>query len=124
MTYLFVIQSIVWGLMIMVHVVFEETNFLRVGDLFWPDMVTHVWVVLVVVLGATMFYFLLRDYADRGKRRIWLMAKMNLGLWSFATMVWLIVPGGHILLFISILNVIGFSYIGLASREGSRFHRV
>lgn len=124
MTYLFTVQGIVWGLMILVHVIFEELNFLRVGDLFWPDIVTYIWAILIVVMGNVMLFFLLRDFHDRSKVRIWISAKANLSLWVFAMLVWIAHPGGHIMVIVSIMNVIGCAYIGLASRNRSKIHRV
>lgn len=123
LTYLLALQSIAWGIIIIIHLLFPVVDLLDVGSLFYPNFVSYVWSSAMVVVGIIATIFLLRDYYERGKKRIWYAAVANLSLWMFAATVWVNI-GAEAMLFISIYNIIGFFYLALASRFSRLSHRI
>lgn len=117
MTYFFTMQSVMWAFMIILHVFFDGMNILRVGDMFWPEPLTYVWATALVISGIILLVFFLRDFEDRRRERIWATARVNMSLWAWAMVFWIAVSGSQVILIISILNFLGFSYIGLACKQ-------
>lgn len=125
MTYLFVIQSIAWAILVMVYAWTDAQNILGMAGryMFWPEPVTYLWAVGVVISGFVLIFFFLRDFYTRPRSRIWLVAKTNVVFWVFSGVVWLFL-GFWPMALISIYNILGFSYIGLASKLSKFNHRV
>lgn len=125
MTYLFVVQSIAWASLVMIHAWTDAPNILGMAGryMFWPETVTYLWALSVIIVGLILIFFLLRDFYSRPRSRIWLMAKANVVVWVFSGVTWLFL-GFWPLSLISIYNVLGFSYIGLASKLSRFNHRV
>lgn len=124
MTYLLVIKSMAWGALIILDAMSRRINLLTVDDMLWPIPLTYVWAALLVLLGALMIFFFLRDHCARDKNRIWNTAKINVSLWVFAGTFWFITVGSQVMIVISLFNIIGFVYIGLASKVSRPEHRV
>lgn len=124
MTYMFVLKSIAWGLLVIVDALSETVNVLTHNDLLWPVPLTYVWAVALVLGGCLMIFFFMRDHCDRDKRRIWYTASGNVSLWVFAGTFWFVTVGSQIMIVVSVFNILAFTYIGLASRFSKPFHRV
>jgi hypothetical protein len=124
LTYLFTAQSVMWAFMVILHAMIEQVNILRVGEMFWPEPLTYIWAVTLLVTGLILLFFYLRDFRERKRDRIWLTLRINLFLWAWALVFWIMVAGSQVLILISIVNIIGFSYIGLACKQNREYHRI
>lgn len=124
MTYLFTLQSALWGALIVAHILFPAIDLLDIGQLFWPAEVSYIWSASIFLAGVAMLLFYARDKGDkRKKRKIWYGSKINVALWVFAAGVWIVI-GAEGMLVVSIWNLVGFVYIALASRFTRRTHRI
>jgi len=124
MSYLFVLQSVMWGIMVMMHAVFDFVNILRVGDMFWPEVLTYFWALLVIAGGITLLWFFIRDRSDKKRDRIWTISRVNLAFWTFAMVTWVVLPGSQVIVLIAFVNVLGWVYLCLAPKLSRKSHRV
>lgn len=125
MTYFFVIQSIVWAILAVAHGITKNMNILGIAGqmIFWPEAVTYLWAFLIVATALLMLFFFLRDYDHRPRSRIMLMAKIIVTIWVFAAIVWINL-GFWPMVIVSLYNILGFAYIGLAAKTSKFNHRV
>lgn len=123
MTYLFVLQSVSWGMMLIIELMFTFSNVMDVTYMFWPILAAYVWSILAIIAGVLLLWFLYRDCENRARERIWNTAKANLAIWVFATILWFIF-GEWTLLIVSVINILGFLYIGMADRFPGKTLRV
>lgn len=124
MTYMLVLKSMAWGALIIIDAMSRTMNLLTANDMLWPIPLTYVWAAALVLGGVLMILFFLRDHCDREKDRIWYAALVNMSLWVFAGTFWFITVGSQVMIVISAFNILGFMYIGLASRFSRPSHRV
>lgn len=123
MTYFFVVQNIIWGLLVVVSLlVAGDAGFVNSISM-WPIPTAYAWSAAVIIGALAQFWFLLRDRMDKSRNRIWIMAKVNLGIWAFSPILWFAI-GAYSMLIVSLFGVVGYSYIGLANRLGRPSHRV
>lgn len=123
MTYFFVAQNILWGLLVIVSLVVAGNQGFTDSISIWPVPAAYVWSAAVIVGALVQVWFLYRDRMDRSRVRIWTMAKINLAVWSFSPILWLII-GAYSMLVVSLIGIAGYSYIGLANRLGRLSHRI
>lgn len=124
MTYLVVIKSMLWGALIIVDALSTTVNLLTHDDMLWPIPLTYIWAAALILTGAFMLFFFLRDHCARDKNRIWNTARVCVSLWLFAGTFWFISLGSQIMIVISVFNILAFMYIGLASKISRSHHRV
>ena len=122
MTYIFVIQCIAWGI-VLLYELFMAGDVMNVASLFWPVLMAYVWSTSVVIGGLTLLWFLYRDRDDKGRERIWTMAKVNFSVWIFAAMSWLYL-GEIVIVVFALINMLGYLYIGMADRFPSDKRRL
>ena len=123
MTYFFVIQNVIWGLLVIISLLVAGDKGFVNSISMWPIPTAYVWSVAVILAALVQVWFLLRDHLDRSRKRIWTMAKVNLAIWSFSPILWIAI-GAYSMLVVSVFGIVGFSYIGLANRLGRLSHRV
>lgn len=124
MTYLYVIKSIVWGVLIIIDAKSQTINLLTENDMLWPVPLTYVWAAALIVVGILTIIFFLRDHCNRDKNRIMVISTVNLMLWVFAGTFWFVHTGSQIMIVISAFNAMGSAYVALASKYSRPSHRV
>lgn len=122
MTYLFVMQSVTWGA-ILLYELFVAGSVINVSALFWPILMAYLWSGVVVLSGIVLLWFLYRDRNDKGRERIWTMAKVNLSTWVFAAMAWVFLKE-TVVVVLTVIQIVGFLYIGMADRFPSDRRRL
>lgn len=122
MTYLWAMQVIAWGVLILIHVS-THVDLLDVGELFWPESLTILWAVSLIVSGLSMLYLFIRD--ERGKKRTGLIiaAKVNLSIWAFAAVVWFSMSAEAFIM-VSLFNIASSAYLAIAASISPRRARI
>lgn len=124
MTYFAVIVSMIWGVIVLLHDIFDYVNILNVGQPFWPEPVTYIWAAAIVIAGIALLRFFWLDTSDRDLNNIWIMSKIHIALWTFSLVAWIMLSGSQALIIVSLFNIAAFVYIAMASKFSRRSHRV